>query len=221
MPTRRNIILSSHYVGHRLPWIAVTRKFASERDAKKKVEKKSLFKRFKEMYRDYWYVLIPVHLATSAVWCGAFYYLARSGVDVPALLEAMNFSEKIVNSMRESKMGYVAITYGLYKIATPARYAVTLGGTTVSIQYLKKWGYIKPTKELKEMYQEKKQSMKETKENIMEKVYDFKDKKDNFMESVKETKKGFDDKKDSILSSVKDAKNMVSKVVGTSKSEKS
>ncbi|KAF4530421.1 hypothetical protein B566_EDAN018427, partial [Ephemera danica] len=35
-----------------------------------------LFQRFKKMYRDYWYVLIPVHLATSAVWVGIFYYLA-------------------------------------------------------------------------------------------------------------------------------------------------
>lgn len=40
-------------------------------------EKKSLVKRFKEMYRDYWYVLIPVHVITSVAWFGGFYYVAR------------------------------------------------------------------------------------------------------------------------------------------------
>lgn len=40
-------------------------------------QKLSIFKRFKAMYRDYWYVLVPVHLVTSAVWFGSFYYMAR------------------------------------------------------------------------------------------------------------------------------------------------
>lgn len=45
---------------------------------KKKEEKKlSLIQRFKEMYKKYWYVLVPVHLATSACWFGGFYYLAK------------------------------------------------------------------------------------------------------------------------------------------------
>lgn len=35
---------------------------------------KGLILKFKEMYRDYWYVLLPVHMATSAVWFGGFYY---------------------------------------------------------------------------------------------------------------------------------------------------
>lgn len=39
--------------------------------------KPGLVKRFKQMTRDYWYVLVPVHLATSAVWLGAFYYAVR------------------------------------------------------------------------------------------------------------------------------------------------
>lgn len=39
--------------------------------------KPGLIKRFKQMYRDYWYVLVPVHLVTSAGWFGGFYYLAK------------------------------------------------------------------------------------------------------------------------------------------------
>lgn len=40
-------------------------------------KKLGLFARFKKMGKDYWYVLIPVHVATSAVWLGAFYYTSK------------------------------------------------------------------------------------------------------------------------------------------------
>lgn len=39
--------------------------------------KQGIIQRFKVMYRDYWYVLIPVHVATSIVWFGSFYYIVR------------------------------------------------------------------------------------------------------------------------------------------------
>jgi hypothetical protein len=42
-----------------------------------KGQKLSLLQRFKEMYRDYWYVLVPVHLITSLGWFAGFYYLAK------------------------------------------------------------------------------------------------------------------------------------------------
>ena len=42
-----------------------------------KLEKLSLLQRFKQMYRDYWYVLVPVHLITSLGWFAGFYYLAK------------------------------------------------------------------------------------------------------------------------------------------------
>jgi len=135
-----------------------------------KLEKLSLLQRFKEMYRDYWYVLVPVHLITSLGWFAGFYYLAKSGVDVPTLLERINISERLINPLRDSSAGYIALAYALYKIATPVRYTVTLGGTTISINYLKKWGYIKPIpprEKLKEMYHEKKAMlMRETAEEL-------------------------------------------------------
>lgn len=37
-------------------------------------EKLGLFARFKKMGKDYWYVLIPVHVVTSLGWLGAGYY---------------------------------------------------------------------------------------------------------------------------------------------------
>lgn len=39
-------------------------------------EKLGLFARFKKMYKEYWYVLLPVHVVTSAGWLGGFYYLS-------------------------------------------------------------------------------------------------------------------------------------------------
>lgn len=39
-------------------------------------EKLGLFARFKKMYKEYWYVLLPVHVVTSACWLGGFYYVS-------------------------------------------------------------------------------------------------------------------------------------------------
>jgi len=106
--------------------------------------KPSVFQQLKQMSKDYWYVLIPVHLITSAGWFGGFYFAVKSGLDVVALLENLGVSEKIINPLRGSSAGYVALAYAMYKVATPARYTVTLGGTTASIKYLTSMGYIKP-----------------------------------------------------------------------------
>lgn len=121
-----------------------------------KEEKLSLVQKFKLMYKQYWYVLIPVHVATSLVWYGSFFIAAKSGVDIVPWLEWMGASEKILSHLRNSNAGYYALAYAMYKIATPARYTVTIGGTTLSINYLKKRGYIKPvpsSEQLKEMYE--------------------------------------------------------------------
>lgn len=39
-------------------------------------EKLGLFQKFKKMYKEYWYVMVPVHLVTSAMWLGGFYYVS-------------------------------------------------------------------------------------------------------------------------------------------------
>ena len=40
-------------------------------------EKLSIVQKFKLMYKQYWYVLIPVHIATSVVWYGSFFIAAK------------------------------------------------------------------------------------------------------------------------------------------------
>lgn len=40
-------------------------------------KKKGLVQQLKEMYKNYWYVVLPVHMVTSAFWFGGAYYLVR------------------------------------------------------------------------------------------------------------------------------------------------
>lgn len=60
-----------------------------------------------------------------------------------AIMEHMQLSERYLEILRKSSAGDWALAYAVYKICTPIRYTVTVGGTTVSIRYLNKWGYLK------------------------------------------------------------------------------
>jgi len=126
-------------------------------------QKLGLFARFKAMYKDYWYVLVPVHVVTSVGWFGAFYKVSSSGVDIAYYLRKFGVNETVIKHVTASSMGHIAVAWALYKIATPARYAVTLGGTHYSINVLKNMGYIKPAKELMAKGRDKIQSLKDKK----------------------------------------------------------
>ncbi|GAA6095679.1 uncharacterized protein C18orf19 homolog A [Tachysurus ichikawai] len=67
-------------------------------------------------------------------------------------------------------------------IATPARYTLTLGGTSFSVNYLRKHGYMSTPPPVKEYLQEK---MGETKDRFSERIEETKDK---FSEKLQETK---------------------------------
>ncbi|KAL0849426.1 hypothetical protein ABMA28_013717 [Loxostege sticticalis] len=166
-------------------------------------KKTGLIQRFKEMYRDYWYVLVPVHMATSAMWFGGFYYAVRSGVDVLGLLDSLGVSETLMAPLRDSSAGYFALAFALYKLATPLRYAVTVGGTTFAIKKLTVIGWIKPVpsrERIKEMFQERKDNlqdrfneskqhyqtqMKEKRNHVMEEMRRYKTEIRNMKNKVK------------------------------------
>ncbi|XP_047498704.1 uncharacterized protein C18orf19 homolog B-like isoform X1 [Penaeus chinensis] len=160
----------------------------------KKEEKLSLVQKFKLMYKQYWYVLIPVHVVTSLVWYGSFFIAAKSGVDIVPVIEKLGAGEKILSHLRNSDAGYYAIAYAMYKIATPARYTVTIGGTTLSINYLKKRGYIKPvpsSEQLKEMYEGKREEFIEKKEEMREK---YQEKREEITEKYQIKREEFKDR---------------------------
>lgn len=103
----------------------------------------SIFQRFKNVAKKYWYIVLPVHVVTSIVWFGLFYIVVSSGVDVPALLEWLGFPKSIIDKVKNghSWKSHMIIVYALYKIFTPLRYMVTLGGTGIAKRYLNKLGY--------------------------------------------------------------------------------
>lgn len=101
------------------------------------------FQKMKQMAKDYWYILIPVHVATSIIWFSVFYIAAKNGVNVEEVLRYLHLSETYLEKIRNSSAGHLAVAYALYKVCTPFRYTVTIGGTTMTIRYLNKWGIMK------------------------------------------------------------------------------
>lgn len=167
-----------------------------------------LFQRFKKTFKQYGKVLIPVHLVTSSVWFGTFYYAAMKGVNVVPFLEMVGLPESIVGLLRDSSSGYALTAYAMYKIATPARYTVTLGGTSLSVQYLRKHGYLSTPPPVTEYIQDK---MEETKERLTEKMEET---KERFSEKMEETKERFSEKmettKDKLSEKIQETKDRVS-----------
>ncbi|XP_008544683.1 uncharacterized protein C18orf19 homolog A isoform X2 [Microplitis demolitor] len=107
------------------------------------LEKKNVFQKMKQLFKDYWYIMAPVHIATSTCWVIIFYIAAKNGVDVIPIMEYLMIPEKYINLIENSGAGHWAVVYALYKLATPIRYTVTVGGTTMAIRYLDKMGYLK------------------------------------------------------------------------------
>lgn len=93
----------------------------------------------------------------------AFVFIFFSGIDVVPILEKLGASETITRPFKSSGLGDIAVAYLLYKLATPARYTVTLGGTNIAIRYLRNKGHLKPIKEghsLRELYKDGKTELK-------------------------------------------------------------
>ncbi|XP_076009989.1 uncharacterized protein C18orf19 homolog B [Genypterus blacodes] len=147
-----------------------------------------LIQRFQRTFKQYGKVLIPLHLLTSTFWFGTFYYAAMKGVNVVPFLEMIGLPESIVGLLKDSSSGYALTAYAMYKIATPARYTVTLGGTSLSVQYLRKHGYLSTPPPVKEYIQDK---MEETKDKLTEKMEET---KERFSEKMEETKERLSEK---------------------------
>ncbi|TMS11270.1 Uncharacterized protein E3U43_020263 [Larimichthys crocea] len=167
-----------------------------------------LVQRFKKTFKQYGKVMIPVHLVTSSVWFGTFYYAAMHGVNVVPFLEMIGLPESLVGLLKDSSSGYALTAYAMYKIATPARYTVTLGGTSLSVQYLRKHGYLSTPPPVKEYIQDK---MEETKEKLSEKMEET---KERFSEKMEETKERLSEKmeetKDKFSEKLQETKDRVS-----------
>ncbi|XP_056377475.1 protein FAM210A [Hyla sarda] len=152
-----------------------------------------LVQRFKKTFKQYGKVMVTVHVLTSSAWLGTFYFAAVKGINVVPFLEFIGLPESIVNILKNSESGNVLTAYALYKIATPVRYTVTLGGTSISVKYLRKYGYLSTPPLVKDYIQDK---MEETKGRFSEKMEVTRDMisekmeetKDRLSEKLQETK---------------------------------
>ncbi|XP_017268595.1 uncharacterized protein C18orf19 homolog B isoform X2 [Kryptolebias marmoratus] len=168
----------------------------------------SLYHRFKKTFKQYGKVMIPVHLVTSSIWFGTFYYAAMKGVNVVPFLEMIGLPESVVGLLRDSSSGYALTAYAMYKIATPARYTVTLGGTSLSVQYLRKHGYFSTPPPVTEYFQDK---MEETKEKLSEKMEETRERFTEKMEETKERISGkMEETKDKLSEKLQETKDRVS-----------
>ncbi|XP_059196157.1 uncharacterized protein C18orf19 homolog A-like [Centropristis striata] len=167
-----------------------------------------LVQRFKRTFKQYGKVMIPLHLVTSSVWFGAFYYAAMKGVNLVPFLEIIGLPESIVGLLKDSSSGYALTAYAMYKIATPARYTVTLGGTSLSVQYLRKHGYLSTPPPVTEYIQDK---MEETKEKLTEKMEVTKERLSEKMEETKERlSEKMEETKDKFSEKLQETKDRVS-----------
>ncbi|XP_012256720.2 protein FAM210A [Athalia rosae] len=105
--------------------------------------KPNVFQKMKQMTKDYWHVLLPVHIFTSIGWMLIFYSAAKNSVDVIWIMEKFHCPERFIEALRGSSAGFWAVAYALYKIFTPLRYMVTVAGTTLGVKYLTRLGYLK------------------------------------------------------------------------------
>ncbi|XP_015428593.1 PREDICTED: protein FAM210A isoform X2 [Dufourea novaeangliae] len=139
LPLRYNITKSS---------VAVTRycdsKQCTKDDTQEPQKKLSVFAKMKQLTKDYWHVLVPVHIITSVGWVAIFYVTIKNGVNIAKIMEFMHFGQKYLDMVQNSRAGNWALTYALYKMFTPLRYTVTIGLTTMTIRQLSKSGLVKP-----------------------------------------------------------------------------
>ncbi len=148
------------------------REVEDEKEAEAKKKKTGIVAKFKQMTKDYWYVLIPVHVVTSVAWGGTFYLMCKTGVDVVSILQWCGLSEAYLEKLQHSEWQYYALAYACYKVATPVRYTVTVGGTTWSIHYLQKWGMLKTSADLASGIRERTDVAKDKLEDEWEKAWE-------------------------------------------------
>ncbi|OQR79544.1 hypothetical protein BIW11_00135 [Tropilaelaps mercedesae] len=124
------------------------------------MKNKSLFVRFKVYFKKYWYVMLPVHLVTSGMFFGAFYYLASLGLSPVPLLEHLGVPERYISHMQNTSLGYFAVALAFYKIASPLRCLTTLGLSGVTVKVLTKRGLLPSSTQVRKMVQSKVQARK-------------------------------------------------------------
>lgn len=110
------------------------------------------------------------------------------------LLEKIGTSEKIIQQFQSSGLGNIAVAYLLYKLATPARYTVTIGGTQGMVRILQRFGYMKPVPEGDSLRALMKEGREQVKDKISDRKEEWKDKADDIKDKLKDKREDMKDK---------------------------
>jgi len=165
--------------------------------------------RFKQMLKDYWYIIIPVEIGTSVFWYGAIFISLKSGVDIVHILTNIGVSEATLGKLPNAggDTGYHALAFICYKVISPIRHTISIGITAGIVSWLNKTrpGYLRTSsslardardrgEDIRDKYEEKKaegmDKMVEFKSRARESRDDFKDRYD---EKIAEGKEMIDD----------------------------
>ena len=187
-------------------------------------KKEGVMVRFKQMLKDYWYIIIPVEIGTSVIWYGAIFVSLKSGVEIVDMLITIGVSENTLAKLpcAGGDYGYHALAFVCYKVISPIRHLISLGISGALVSRLEKTrpGYLRTSssiarnaretgEDMKERYEEKvaegKERMDELKikadekKNEMRGRYDErvaggKERMDELKTRADEKKKNFEDK---------------------------
>lgn len=99
----------------------------------------------------------------------------------------------------QSRAGNLVVMGLLYKLATPARYIVTIVGTQYTVKILRRYGYMDPVPEGDSI----RNLMKEGRQQVKDKVDD---KKEKLKDKAAEMKEKYEAKKDSVKGKIAEKK---------------
>jgi len=128
-------------------------------------EQKSLMARFKQMLKDYWYIIIPVEIGTSIIWYAGIFLSLKSGVDLVNILSSIGVSEENLAKLPAAggDAGYHALAFVCYKIISPIRHGLSLGISAAVVSGLEKTrpGYLRTSSSIAQEARETKDDLKE------------------------------------------------------------
>ncbi|KAE9421209.1 hypothetical protein Angca_004096, partial [Angiostrongylus cantonensis] len=119
-------------------------------EMKEEKEPKSLFAKIKYYLKRYWYIAVPAHIASSVLWLGGLYAVAKCGVDVVALLRFIHAPALVIEKIENipPSAGVFVIALLLYKVATPFRYMTTLVFIQAVFWTLRRMGKLQTAREV-------------------------------------------------------------------------
>lgn len=107
-------------------------------------EKPNKTQQLKRVFKEYGGVAVTFHVGISLVSLGIFYALVSSGLDVPALLLKVGFSEALVQSKMAAGTSTFVLAYAIHKLFAPVRMSITVVSVPFLVRYFRRIGFFKP-----------------------------------------------------------------------------